>query len=303
MQTNLICGRSRIATNDIQGAKKATGRSVAPKNIVKAWTTRKRESSLVLMPGLLRPISRVRSTPGDRSAGFDLSLMTSNEPEKLRSAFLQTYQRMTEAFYDLSEARKKLSDTTEELSKEKIYNITNVQKLKLQSFELLATAGAAYARGVMETLEHRARCSIPDLKNERNRQTIWSVILATKEYDELSDCLWLRCKWTSKKKKRGVGEDAGKQMDALYAYLCSNIHFSSIAQVPTGAETGILLPKSVGVVESTYSKALICMLDFLPVNWTVLDGDLKPVDSSQARRAKAEAVEEGDAPRPDVGRV
>lgn len=292
MRTSLIIVRHGSVTGFSPGTNKTSGMSATLKDTAKRQALHTRDSISVPTAGSPRPTSRARSTAGDRSAGFDLSLMTSNEPEKLRSAFLQTYQRMTEAFYDLSEARQKLSDATEQLSKERIDNITNVQKLKVQSFEILATAGAAYARGVMETLEHRARCSIPELREERNRQVVWNAMLAREEYNQLSECLWIRCRWASKNKKRGVGEDAGKQMDALYAYLCSNIHFASIARVPTGQETGILLPKSVGVVESSYSKALICMLDFLPVNWTVLDGDWKPVDSSQNRRGIAEALED-----------
>ena len=195
----------------------------------------------------------------------------------------------------VKEATTEREDLLAQLARQELEGLRRENRIKAQNFELLATSGSAYARGVLETVEHQARRTIEGLAGITNRQTIWSTILSSPSYADLADCLWRDCRWSSETRGKGQGLNAAKQIESLCAYLCSNVHFVNITGVPVSATSGILIPKGVGVLEGTYSNALICLLDSFPLDWTMVDRDLKAVDSSRKRRELASAVESVDS--------
>ena len=186
----------------------------------------------------------------------------------------------------LKKASKEREALLAQIAEQKLEIITREFKIRSQKYELLATAGAAYARGVIETMKHHARQTIEGLGTEKNRRKVWASILASPLQTELADCLWRTCRWSQGEKGRVGGDDAAKQIDSLYTYLCSNEHFADIAQVPNSPTTGIVIPKGVGALEGTYSKAIVCLLDSFPLDWTMLDSNFAVTDSSSRRKEK-----------------
>jgi hypothetical protein len=176
------------------------------------------------------------------------------------------------------------------LKEQEVREIKVDQAARSLNFQFLVTAGAAHARGVIETMEHLARRTIDGLAGETDRKKIWRAILGEKRNAEMATCLMDSCNWSlSPRKDKGL--DAAKQIESLYAYLCSNVHFADIAGVPPTAQTGIILPAGSGTLEGTYSKALLCLLDSFPIRWTLVNNKWEVTDSSYGR-SQAKTLDE-----------